>query len=55
MKFTILLCAMTTEGHGLVETDPIEGWDETAAQLDGMIAAVGEDNVIYALIKSEVA
>lgn len=45
MAFRIIFTCETTEGPRPVSTGPIDTWDETAAQLDGMVAAVGPENV----------
>lgn len=52
MEWYILMCVMTTEGPSHVESDAAGSWYGAAAQLEGLIAAVGEDNVIYALVRT---
>ena len=44
--YRIKLTCRTTEGTDFVTTDPMFGLGETMDHLAGMIAAVGEDNVI---------
>lgn len=43
--FKIVLKAQTITGIGRVSTHA-EGWDETAATVEGMIAGIGEENLV---------
>lgn len=46
MRYQIELTVQTTDGVRSRKYLPVDTWDEAAASMDGMVAAIGEDNVI---------
>jgi hypothetical protein len=50
-EFRITLTAKTTTGQDRVTTDPVVGLGDAMDHLHGMIAAVGENNVLHVEIE----
>lgn len=52
--YRITMTCKTTSGLSTVTTDPFFGWGEASDHLEGMIAAVGEENVVRVVIRQDV-